>query len=432
MLQIAIDAQDNAVAYGGTAAAHVAPTSMTPARTTRLLWLMTLDGAAVSGLAVHPSLDLIVTMDGGTGDTVYDLAPDQPLVRWGVTLSASLPADGVIGTPAIGAGDAGNARIYVAAMNGDLYAIEANGDAGWSKFLSTVNLFAVGPAIAQAQTSGGTVDEMIVPDGVGGGNSQLWRATSGTDVTSVASNDRDFHAAPLILDGGVYFATQSTSNGGTTHLTRHPLASDGGLDAGGIDSANPGVPYFGLVTDGKNLYAATRPAAHGGILVGVDSSSLKILPSWDGGVLTDGLAGEPTFGIDGKLYGATLANQVFAFDAGTGAATPFVTLTGVGMTPLQGSDGHLYFPRRPSSVDAYDGNLLSWTFQSPGPILRYGIMDCAGRLFVASGATVYAFVTDDHGLADTPWPSLRRDARNTGNAAAPRYGIRTAPNTCNQ
>jgi len=429
MLQIAIDAQDNAVAYGGTPAAHPAPTSVTPARTTRLLWLMTLSGAAVSGLAVHPSGDLIVTMDGGTGDTVYDLASDQPLTRWGVTLSASVPADGVIGTPAIGAGDAGNARIYVASAIGDLYALNPDGGAAWTN-VTLANLFVVGPSVAQANTSGGTVDEIIVPDGVNSGSS-LWRATSGADVTSVASANRDFHAAPLILDGGVYFATQSNSSGGMTHLTRHPLASDGRLDAGVIDSANPGVPYFGLVTDGKNLYAATRPDAGGGVLVGVDPS-LNLLASWDAGMLTDALAGEPTFGIDRKLYGANLANQVFAFDAGTGAATPFVTLTGVGMTPLQGSDGHVYLPRRPSSVDAYDGNLLSWTFQSPGQILRYGTMDCAGRLFVASGATVYAFLTDDHGLADTPWPSLRRDARNTGNAAAPKYGIRTPPNNCNQ
>ena len=78
----------------------------------------------------------------------------------------------------------------------------------------------------------------------------LWRATSGTDVTSVASPNRDYHAAPLILDGGVYFATQSNNNGGTTHLTRYPLASNGGLgDAGVTDQTSPGVPYFGLVTD---------------------------------------------------------------------------------------------------------------------------------------------------------------------------------------
>ena len=65
-------------------------------------------------------------------------------------------------------------------------------------------------------------------------------------------------------------------------------------------------------------------------------------------------------------------------------------------------------------------------------MLRSATMDCAGRLFVASGARVYAFLTDDQGLADTPWPSLRRDARNTGNAGALKYGIRTAPNTCVQ
>ena len=54
-------------------------------------------------------------------------------------------------------------------------------------------------------------------------------------------------------------------------------------------------------------------------------------------------------------------------------------------------------------------------------------MDCQGRVFVGAGATVYAFLSDDHGLGDTPWPTLRRDARNTGNAGALRYGVRTAP-----
>src|SRR5256885_2323842 len=135
---------------------------------------------------------------GGTGDTVYDLASDQPLTRWGATLSASLAADGVIGPPAIGAGDATTARVYVASAIGDLYAINPDGGAAWTNVTSATS-FVVGPAIAQANISGGTVDEMIVPDGVGGGNSKLWRATSATDVTSVASANRDFHAAPLIL-----------------------------------------------------------------------------------------------------------------------------------------------------------------------------------------------------------------------------------------
>jgi len=118
---------------------------------------------------------------------------------------------------------------------------------------------------------------------------------------------------------------------------------------------------------------------------------------------------------------------VLTFAPATGAASPFLTLgsTTPGLTPLQGSDGHIYVPRRSSLFSAYDGNQLSWTFDPPNAILRFATMDCAGRLFTAGGATVYALVSDDHGLADTPWPSLRRDSRNTGNAGALKYGIRT-------
>ncbi len=180
------------------------------------------------------------------------------------------------------------------------------------------------------------------------------------------------------------------------------------------------------MTDGTNLYAATRnPPSGAGLLVGMDTS-FNTLGTWADSSLASGLAGEPTFGIDGKLYGADQANGLWTFDPATGAAAPFATLTSVGLTPLQGSDGHIYIPRRGSGFSAYEGNQLSWTFTAPAALLRFATMDCQGRLFVAHGATVSAFVSDDRGLADTPWPSLRRDARNTGNAGASKYGIRTA------
>jgi len=424
MLQVTIQAQDTAVAYGGTAASHAA-SSATAARATRLLWQQTLAGSAVSGLAVHPSGDVIVTMDGGTAETVYALAPDQPVTRWGHTLAATLPPAGVTGTPAIGAGDATSARIYVASSIGDLYAINPSGGEVWQHVITTVNNFSVGPAVAQVTIASNTVDQIVVPDGVGSGNSSLWRATSGTDVTSVASDDRDFHAAPLILNGSVYFAVQ-TSAGTTTHLTKHSISANGDLGAFTSSSANGGAPYLGLVTDGTNLYAATRPASGAGVLTGLDAL-LTPLPGWTSTAIASGLTSEPTFGIDGKLYGANLAGNVLAFAPANGAASPFLTLgsTSPGLTPLQGSDGHIYIPRRTSLFSAYDGNQLSWTFDPPNAILRFAIMDCAGRLFTAAGATVYAFATDDRGLADTHWPSLRRDSRNTGNAGALKYGIRT-------
>jgi hypothetical protein len=198
-----------------------------------------------------------------------------------------------------------------------------------------------------------------------------------------------------------------------------------------VDSVNPAVAYFGVITDGTNLYAATRPATGAGLLLKIDTSFTRpiVSPFWLD-TLTSGLAGEPTIGIDGKLYAGDLATTptLQQFNAATGAATTFVASLGsVGMTPLQGSDGHIYVPRRPGILDAYDGSQLSWTFDPPGTILRYATMDCQGRLFMASGATVYAFLTDDSGLADSPWPSLRRDARNTGNASTGwlQYGVRT-------
>ncbi|MGZ6125008.1 MAG: hypothetical protein ACXWLR_08605, partial [Myxococcales bacterium] len=427
-LRFTIDAQDKAAAFDGTQSPKAA-SGTTPARATRLLWQSTLSGAAVSGLAVHPDGDLIVTMDGGTGSTVYSLAPDQAATHWGVTLNASLSADGVIGTPAIGAGDATSARIYVAGSNGDFYAINPNGSSAWKNPTTSTN-FTVSPAVTQVTIASNTVDQIVLPDGIASPNSKLWRATSAIDATSVATSNRDFHAAPLILNGVVFFATQ-TGGGGTSRLTKHTIGVDGTLGAVSVDSANPGIPYFGLITDGTNLYAATRPATGAGLLLKIDTAFTRpiVSPFWSD-ALTAGLAGEPTIGIDGMLYAGDLATTATLqqFNATTGAASTFVTPLGsVGMTPLQGSDGHVYVPRRIGALSAYDANQLSWSLDTPGTILRYATMDCQGRLFAASGATVYAFISDDRGLADTPWPSLRRDARNTGNASTNflKYGIRT-------
>jgi hypothetical protein len=272
-----------------------------------------------------------------------------------------------------------------------------------------------------------TVDEIVVPDGVGAGGSMLWRGTSATDVTSVASTDRDFYAAPIIFDGGVYFASQNV-NGSTTHLTMHLIATDGTLGSAIAAGANGGSPYYGLITDGTNIYATTS-ATTSGMLQRLDPVFTSV---WALDAGTTGYSAEPTIGIDGKLYASSYANSVAAYDAGTGASTAFATLGGVPLVPLQGSDGHIYLPRKVGYLSAYEGNKLSWVFDPPNAILREATMDCSGRLFVASGATVYAFITDDHGLADTPWPAMRRDARNTGNTNAPKYGIRTTGNVCQQ
>ena len=86
--------------------------------------------------------------------------------------------------------------------------------------------------------------------------------------------------------------------------------------------------------------------------------------------------------------------------------------------------GTIYLPRNTGFLLAFRDGQTSWTFDPNGTVFRATAMDCAGRLYVASDETIYAFVTDDRGLADAPWPTYRRDSRATGNFGAPKYGIR--------
>src|SRR6185312_203249 len=133
MLHFVIDARDRAQGADGTPLKHTAATD-TPARATRFLWQQAVTSGSVSGLGVHPSGDVIVTTNAGSGDTVYDMAPDQPLVRWsygnGLTLVPSLPA--------IGAGDASSAPIYVADFGGQIDAISPTGSTLWSATPATI------------------------------------------------------------------------------------------------------------------------------------------------------------------------------------------------------------------------------------------------------------------------------------------------------
>ena len=422
-LSLTIDASDDAGTPTRTPAIHKASTA-SPARTTRFLWAQTLPGSAVSGLAVHPDGDIIATIDGGAADTVFDLAPDQLLPpRWSYgrdagTAGGAQPIGPVIGPPAIGTGGS-SARIYVASADGNLFAIEANGTRAWA-VITPANLFTVGPAVAQATISSSLVDEVIEPDGVSGGGSMLWRATGDSDFSGVASDNRDFHASPLILNGSVFFASQNAA-GTTTHLTRHSVAADGSLGASVAAPANGGAPYYGLITDGTNLFAATN-AAVGGTLQKLDQN---FNVGWTNTLATAGFSAEPTLGIDARVYASDFGKHLATYDPANGGTANVATLANVTLVPLQGSDGHIYLPRRTGFLYAYAGSALSWFFDPPNEILREATMDCSGRLFVASGPTIYAFVTDDHGLADTAWPAMRRDSRNTGNSGLTRYGSRT-------
>ena len=422
-LHVIIETQDNASAFGGISAHHIATPSDTPVRATRLLWSAVLNTSSsmVTGLAVHPDLDVIATTDGGAA-TLYSLGAIDGTAHW------SSDAGSVGGPFAIGTGEAAEARIYTANTAGVITAFAMDGGVLWSK--ATAKTMSVGPAVAVARVGSATVDQVIVPDDVSLNGSSLWSVTAPAN-TPVAqaqpADDRDHYSSPMIFDAGVWFGTSSS-------VDWHALTPDGGIGPSVAIADSIGYIHFGTTTDGSNVFSASQNSPN----LFAFTPARELL--WSK-TIASRLTSELTIDIDGNLVGSDVGNSVRQYSRADGTTPANALVSGLaanGWIPLQGSDDHWYLPRVTGYLLAFHRGQLSWSFDPPGTILRGAIMDCEGRLFVGSGAsanappTVWALVTDDHGLADTPWPSWRRDARNTGNAGAPKYGIRTAPNACNQ
>ncbi len=403
LLRVTVDASDRARGGDGSPASNRTSAPLA-ARATRLLFQTAL-GGAVTGLAVHPSGEIIATTDGGT-DTVYALAPDRPVVlsSWGADagVAGGTGMGAIFGPPAIDEGN--NPNIFVAGESQSIYAL-ALSDAGlvavWHQ--DGLGVFSTGPAV----TDGGTV---VVP---ASDSATLWVA-SAFGSASVATLGPDGTSSPLVLDGGVFV-------GSSAGLSRYPLQADGTPGAASTDTTNAG-PFLSLATDGERVFAANSNR-----LIAVNQTPAQV---W---IDTLSASGEPTIDLAGKLNLGDTSSNVLGGDVKTGLFTTLFPLpaTKFALVPLQGSDGHTYYPRSVRVLLAYQGAMLSWRFVPPGStsaIWRAAAMDCSGRLFAAANNMVYAFVTDDHGLADTPWPSYRRDSRNTANAGAPKYGIRTTSN----
>lgn len=428
-LQITIEAQDHAVLPDGTPAPNASTTPFA-ADTTRFWWQATLP-SIVTGLALHPDGDLIVTtqasvVPGASADTVFSLAgsgqvPDAGMpalqaVHWSAGADAGVNGNQPLGTipdqPAIGAGDAASAAIYVATAGQSIAALNPNGSTRWRA--DSLEAFSVGPAVGSATVNGGTVEQVFVPSNIPGTVAQhLWAAydvplsapvaTSGTFTNAKA----DGSSSPILLNGFVWY-------GDANGIAKFPYG-DGTLGAG-VHSASVIGPYFDLVTDGTNLFAANN----NGVLWAFGQNFTQL---WKDGTLNPNAS--PIFGTSGLLISDT-AKMVDLIDPGSGNTLGSASPGKNALTPLQGAGGRVFVPRLNAVIYAYEQNgKLAWYFDPPNNIFRGLQLDCAGHLFLATDSTVYALITDDKGLGDTAWPTYRRDGRNSGNASAPKYGIRS-------
>ena len=423
-LQVVVTAKDRTQS-GAHQALAKQTTQTLPARTTRFLWLANLPGKRiVHGLAIHPNGDLIATTESpgpGFADEVFALPTQaRPLADGGFPLHWSFGQDAGFGAggfgdifdmPAVGAGDGASAPIYVATTDGGVFALSPSGGTLWHA--ANLQELWTAPAVASAPAGEMVVIPSVAPGAAGASVFSVRAGTGGGAIVLDAGIiGDDFESAPLVLDGGAYFGTVSS-------LYRLDVR-DGGLST----AADAGGEIWSPVTDGGVIHTATIGAATSTLNTFQQSLGTRILEVTVAGGVNQDLIVDMT----GRVIASTRSSRLVSIEAADGGlldvGLDLESATGDGKVPLQGSDGTIYLPRSTGFLLAFRDGQTSWTFDPSGTVFRALAMDCAGRLYVASDETIYAFVTDDRGLADAPWPTYRRDSRATGNFGAPKYGIR--------
>ena len=440
--------EDHPQIPGGGAATPNAGASTTPFHVTRLLWTASLPGiTGIGGMAIHPDGDLIVTGNTTTtSDSVLALrqtnATSTAAVRWtwGATKSPASPFDNVTDAPALGAGSATSTLIYAASTSGQMAALTPDGAVSWITSVTSTNAepFPTAPLIVQSSNG-----ETAIVVGNAGTGSHIWNFNPtilGTTTTGSAqrrsSPDANTTSSPILALGSVWWGTKD-------NFLRRPLFANGSLDSRvltvvGAGSASGG--YWSPVSDGTSVWASSWSA-------GFTSSTILMM---DGNTdpnngidpttvatLANGVSGDMTFDASGNLWFGGWPLTLDKVNATSTAVTPTLVAisTNAFYTPLQATDGNgrlrIYAPRRSGLLNVYSSaGVIEWGYDPTPAMFRAVAMDCQGRLYVGIGdpggpQAISAFVTDDKGLADTPWPSGRRDARNSGNQTAAKYGIRS-------
>ncbi|MBS2022760.1 MAG: hypothetical protein JST92_10140 [Deltaproteobacteria bacterium] len=465
-LTFAFGAYDNARQPSGQPATHVFSSTST-VRVSRLWWFATLGLTQVIGLGVHPSGDVIAT-GVGAGDTLFSLRNAGPIPDTGSTATSSINWSWGIGTvnggtvdvpfgaindsPAIGAGDKESASIYVASSAQSAAAsISVHGVANWLQ--DNLGAFYVAPAVATVKVKNASnadeTDEVVfLPDGEN--SSTLWELGAFADasmiqLSSASANTVDL-SAPLFMSdtstnalGAIYYGTDNGT--GSHEFSKQVILNTGPQAAATPVVGSTSADSFSPLSDGNIVFIPDKrgsSSSTGRLRAFVQPFSAQYTIS-NGRALT----------CDAVFEGTTGTNILVGGDSGgllsgspAASTSTFTTrLSSLGSNVQQvllGSNAHTYVTLGSSfgssaSLAAYKGTAVSW-YWNPNGSLSYRIaMDCAGHLFVANGNEVRAFITDDNGLADTPWPSARKDSRNSGNATlTTRYGSRVANGTCTQ
>jgi outer membrane protein assembly factor BamB len=199
------------------------------------------------------------------------------------------------------------------------------------------------------------------------------------------------------------------------------IGADGTLYFGSYDSVhavNPdGSPEWRCYVGGWPGPAAI--AADGTIYVGSRDSGLYAVNP--GGtvewryMIPDSTRFQPAIGADGTIYIGSAAGVLYAVHPDGTAWWSYTTGGAVSSTPAVASDGTLYFGSDDSYVYALnpDGS-LKWRYLTGNAVGSSPAIADDGVMYVGSSDYNLYALWSPFPLADSPWPKLHHDLRNTG------------------
>jgi hypothetical protein len=428
-MSLVVNSADKAVDGTGAPASHVGSSSPMTFNVTRFWWKSTPAGAvAVGGLAIQSDGTVVVTTNAAAGsDTVFALNHDGPLNANGATTwhkganfyAAASDLGEIDGAPAIGS----SGTVYLATKGGDFVALSSSGTTTWNCGASQLGAFHFTPAIVQFPLLGSHPNCEGPLAAADDGNT--WGACQASpNCTPRPAVMSDIGTSAAISLGGKYYV------GTNAQMAQLATTAQGNLLASTPFPTALGT-WTSIITDGTQFYA-TNPSSTTSTLYEFNSPTSS---TWSAPI-SKSINGQPVVQAGNAGLILNTSDKAMHSVSTTGTDTPFATLGAAGATPLLGSDGLIY-----TAVGTAMGAIASgasaptWTL-TPAGATAFNVaptMSCDGTLYAAAGSTVYAFVTDARGLANTPWPKYQRDTRNSGNAdATTQWGVRINPSTCTQ
>jgi outer membrane protein assembly factor BamB len=129
------------------------------------------------------------------------------------------------------------------------------------------------------------------------------------------------------------------------------------------------------------------------------------------------VSSSPAIGSDGTVYVGSGDNKLYAINGKSGVKLWEFETGSVVYSPAIGSDGTVYVgssDRKLYAINPKSGVKL-WEFETGDFVTSSPAIGSDGTVYVGSmDKKLYAIKTDSKGLAKSPWPMFRQNARHTG------------------